>query len=58
MFNIKAWAITFGVLAVIVGLVMFAPVWVADVFCGALYVFAVYCIVNFFLLVRKEKNNA
>ena len=58
MFNVKAWAITFGILAVIVGTVMYAPVWVGDVLVGASYIFALYCLVNFMLVFRKEKNNA
>lgn len=58
MFNVQAWAITFGILAVIVGVVMYAPLWVGDLLVGAAYIFALYCVVNLMLTVRKEKNNA
>ena len=58
MFNTQAWAITLGILAVIVGVVMFAPLWVGDLLVGSAYIFAVYCIVNLMLAIRKEKNNA
>lgn len=58
MFNTQAWAITLGILAVIVGVVMYAPMWVGDVLVGVSYIFALYCIVNLMLVIRKEKNNA
>lgn len=56
MFNGKAWAITFGIMAFIVGVVMYAPLWVGDVLVGVSCVFALYCIVNLMLLIRKEWN--
>ena len=58
MFNTQAWAITFGILAVIVSVVMYAPLWVGDLLVGTAYIFALYCVVNLMLVIRKGKNNA
>ena len=57
MFNVKAWAITFGILAVITAAIMFLPLWAADLLAGAAYIFAIYCVVNAFLTMREIKEN-